>query len=441
MIIWGRNGDGPMKKQISFPGALRSRRRKTLPANGGRHIQQGKGKWGTLLALILVLLSFAALGESAEEITSRCELTPASNKKKFDRALDDNYRTYWNSSAGKGAAIGVKAPDGEEIGAVWFQWYEHPHAAAVQVMQGGEWTDLGVTEGAFLSECVELPEGVTECRIANPKTARKSTPLPIAEMHVYSAGELPENVQRWRAPCEKADLMLLAGHPDDELLWFGGILPFYAGVQEKAVQVCIMVPTLPRRRLEELDGLWTCGVRNYPVFGYFRDSFSLSAKDQYARWGEKGVNKLVTGWIRRFRPDVIITHDFKGEYGHGAHQVCADAAVKALDFAADPKQFPDSRQEYGTWDVPKCYIHLYPEGQIDFDWRIPLDRFGGKTAFDVASEAFYCHVSQRHTEYRVEDSGPCDCSLFGLYRSLVGPDEEKNDLFEHLPAYLVTEAD
>ncbi len=399
--------------------------------------KRGIGGW--LVILILILLSASAAGETAREITADCRMTPASKKKEFAKALDGNYRTFWNSSGGKGAAVELKAPAGEEIGAVWFQWYEHPHAAAVQVKQDGKWTDVAATKGEFLSECLILPGGITECRIANPATAKRNTPLPIAELHVYGRGDLPENVQCWEPSCEKADLLLLAGHPDDELLWFGGILPTYAGVQEKEVQVCIMVPTLPRRRLEELDGLWTCGVRNYPVFGYFRDSFSLSAKDQYSRWGEKAVQKLVTEWIRRFKPDVIITHDFEGEYGHGAHQVCADAVVKSLGYAADAKKFPESAKAYGIWDVPKCYIHLYPEGQIRFDWRVPLERFGGKTAFDVASEAFYCHVSQRHTSYMVEDSGPCDCSLFGLYRSLVGPDEKKNDLFEHLPMYLVAE--
>ena len=32
----------------------------------------------------------------------------------------------------------------------------------------------------------------------------------------------------------------------------------------------------------------------------------------------------------------------------------------------------------------------------------------------------------------MEDFGPCDCSLFGLYRSLVGPDERHDDLFENI---------
>ena len=103
-----------------------------------------------------------------------------------------------------------------------------------------------------------------------------------------------------------------------------------------------------------------------------------------------------------------------------------------MRWSSDSKKFKGSDEEFGGWDVPKCYIHLYPENVIDFDWRIPLDEFGGKTAFEVAEAAFACHISQKDTEYVVEDFGPCDCSLFGLYRSLTGPDTEHNDLFENL---------
>ena len=391
-------------------------------------------KWaGWLVFALMTALCFSAAADAARDITAECDFAPVSKKKDFAAALDRNYRTYWNSSGGKGAAVDVTLPEGEEAGGVWFQWYEHEHAVALQVKDAaGEWQEVGATKGQFLSEYLPLPEGTAEFRITNPKSAKRSAPIPLAEIHVYSRGEMPPEVQIWNPPAEKADLMLLAGHPDDELLWFGGVLPTYAGVEKKAVQVCIMVPTLPRRRLEELDGLWTCGVRNYPCFGFFRDSFTLSLSDQYDRWSKEGVYKIVTGWIRRFKPDVVITHDFNGEYGHGAHKACADAVVHALDLATNPKKYKESYQEYGGWDVPKCYIHLYAENVIDFDWRIPLEEFGGKTAFDVATEAFACHISQKDTEYAVEDFGPCDCSLFGLYRSLVGPDTAHNDLFENI---------
>ena len=50
----------------------------------------------------------------------------------------------------------------------------------------------------------------------------------------------------------------------------------------------------------------------------------------------------------------------------------------------------------------------------------------------MAEEGFRCHISQQSTDYHVEDWGPWDNSLFGLYRTTVGPDTEKNDFFENL---------
>ncbi|MBR2664056.1 MAG: hypothetical protein IKE25_10100, partial [Clostridia bacterium] len=60
--------------------------------------------------------------QAARDITRECRITPASKKKEFSKALDNNYKTYWNSAGGKLATIDIQAPKGENIGAVWFQW-------------------------------------------------------------------------------------------------------------------------------------------------------------------------------------------------------------------------------------------------------------------------------------------------------------------------------
>ncbi len=390
----------------------------------------------TVLCLLSDLppVSLSATAEEtreAEEITRLCTIVPATGKKNFKKCLDNSYKTYWRSGGGKGAVITVTVPEGQFASGVWFQWYDHPHAAALQVQdENGVWTECDHSDGLYLSDYLELPELTTHFRIANASGV--SSPFPLAELHIFGAGTRSRKAQVWEPPAEKADLMIVVAHPDDEVLWMGGMMPTYAGEQGKSCQVCMMVPTLPRRRLELLDCLWTCGVRNYPVWGRFRDTFSYSLTKQYKSWGKNNVWKLITGWIRRFRPDVLVTHDFGGEYGHGAHRVCADAVSHCLSAAANEKKYTDSAKEYGTWDVPKCYIHLYSENVIDLDWRIPLEAFDGKTSFEVAEEGFRCHISQQNTDYHVEDSGPWDNSLFGLYRSLVGEDVQKNDLFENL---------
>lgn len=384
-----------------------------------------------LLTMMLLCLCSLALSEEAVELTKKCQYNAKSGRSTFRRCLDGKYTTYWSSGTGENAAVRVTAPKGKTLSAVWFQWYDHPHAVALQVAdENGDWVTVAESAGDYLSDCLLLPEGTTAFRFISPSGVKSR--MLLAALHIYGEGDLPAAVQRWNPPAEKADLMMVVAHPDDEVLWFGGMLPTYAGQEGRTCQVCMMVPTLPRRRLELLDCLWTCGVRNYPVWGKYSDAFSNSLQKQYQRWKKDGVYQLVTGWIRRFQPEVLVTHDIKGEYGHGAHRVCADAVTHCLSLAEQPEQYPDSAQVYGTWAVPKCYLHLYEEGALVLDWSQPLSAFGGKTGLQVAREAFACHISQQHTDYRVEDSGAKDCRKFGLYRSLVGDDVLKNDLFENL---------
>ena len=62
----------------------------------------------------------------------------------------------------------------------------------------------------------------------------------------------------------------------------------------------------------------------------------------------------------------------------------------------------------------------------------PLSAFGGKTAFEIAQEAFALHKSQQVGRYAVTTDGPYDIRRFGLAYSAVGPDKAHDGLFEHL---------
>ncbi len=387
---------------------------------------------GMLVMLCMLFPGFSASADPAAEITQSCEFSIFSGKKTFGQCIDRDYKTYWKTNNSREAYLEVTLPEDCQAGGVMTKWFEHPHAWGVQVQNDqGDWVDAGHTEGSFLTEFLPLPEGTSVFRIANAPGEYRH--FNLMELYIYTAGELPEEVQQWNPPAEKADLMLLAAHPDDEILWFGGTLPRYAGEEKKICQVCTLVPSIACRRIELLDCLWTCGVRNYPVWGNCRDSYSSSLAKQYTIWDRYHIYDIITGWIRRFRPDVLLTHDPGGEYGHGAHRVCADAAVHCIELAGKDTKYPKSAAEYGLWDVPKCYLHLYAEQQIHMDWRQPLEAFDGSTGFDIAVKAFQCHISQQKTDYHVEDWGKYDCSLFGLYRTLVGPDEKMNDFFEHIP--------
>ena len=87
------------------------------------------------------------------------------------------------------------------------------------------------------------------------------------------AGETPSWVQQWNPPLEKADMLLASTHADDELLWFGGAMPVYAGQFGKKVQVSYLIRHGYGRTHELLDGLWTVGITNYPILSDFGDKY------------------------------------------------------------------------------------------------------------------------------------------------------------------------
>lgn len=283
----------------------------------------------------------------------------------------------------------------------------------------------------------------------------------VSEFHAFEDGELPSWVQIWEPPCEVADLMLCSTHSDDEQLFFAGILPYFAGELGLNVQVVYFTSpfTYHDRPHEQLNGLWTVGVRNYPVFGEYYDKYSETKKDAYAHQADYGFSKehmikFQVEMLRRFRPLVVVGHDFEGEYSHGQHMINTDTLTEALPLAADPSYDTDSADKYGTWDTPKTYIHLYGENEIVMNWDEPLEAFGGKTAFEVTQEGFLCHKSQHWTWFygwifgkngntitkasEIKKHSPCK---YGLYRTTVGYDSGIGDMFENLMTYSEQEAE
>lgn len=274
----------------------------------------------------------------------------------------------------------------------------------------------------------------------------------VNEVSLIPPGEVPDWVQRWqRIGDGEADLLLLSTHGDDEQLFFAGLLPWYAAEQGKRVQVVYFTDhrnMTPHRVHEMLNGLWAVGVRDYPVFGSFPDYYTFDMGDAYRYYEDQGYSRekllaFVIENLRRYRPLVAVGHGEKGEYGHGMHQLTADLLKQAVQLSADSSLFPDSAEQYGVWDVPKTYLHLYGENTITMDWDIPLDSFQGKTAYQVSKElGFPSHVSQwadfawyfqgaeKATE--VKKYSPC---FYGLYRTTVGTDEGDGDFFQNLEIF------
>ena len=384
-----------------------------------------------LLMTIALLLPFAALAEEAADITRDCIVNKQEwNEKKPDKVRDDDHATFY-----KGQALTIIAPEGQQIGALLIEWQVQPKNNVVLLRSddGNKFTEILREECKYAQQLIVLdtPESIIRFKAASGE-------MEVNEITVLTTGEIPAYIPQWKDAPEKVDLMLFSTHPDDEVLWFGGLLPYYAGEQDKEVLVVNAVFSTYRRKLELLDALWTCGVDNYPIFFGFADN-NGSLKEIKSAWQGRAYHpdNGPVEVIRQYKPDVVVLQDFRGEYGHNAHILFTQLASKGVENAAISGQHKESEKKYGLWDVPKTYVHLYSENQIDMDWNIPLSAFGGKTALEVAAEALECHVSQMdaNAAWQMEDvsSGQYDNGLFGLWRTTVGPDVLKNDLFENIP--------
>ena len=78
-----------------------------------------------------------------------------------------------------------------------------------------------------------------------------------------------------------SNVLVIAAHPDDELLFFGGTIPDSGVERGLSVVVAYMSYSNTTRKSELLNGLWSMGVRNYPVIGNFHDLYRGTLEAAY----------------------------------------------------------------------------------------------------------------------------------------------------------------
>lgn len=357
---------------------------------------------------------------------------------------DGDERTY--SSADRGS---VTLSCGDGIASLYVVFNRLPEVWTLTAADG---SSVACGENTFLHEFVDVKQllGGTYDQLTLSFSAYTS----IAEIYAFTTDDVPDWVQKWLPPCEEADLLLFSSHSDDEQLFFAGVLPYYAIERGLTVQVAYIINHFDTyaRPHEQLDGLWTVGVRHYPVMTDFPDLYSESEEQALSAFAAYGVEyedfiSYMTDTIRRFKPLVVVSHDLKGEYGHGTHILCAKALTQALEYCNDSSFAPESAEQYGTWLPEKTYLHLYEENQITMDWDTPYESMGGKTPFEMTRLGFECHTSQHWTWFYNWIYGwsvPVSCAAdirsyspckYGLYQTSVGIDSVGGDFFENVTTY------
>jgi LmbE family N-acetylglucosaminyl deacetylase len=394
--------------------------------------------WGVILPI-----RAEANPEKAKDISGKSLVTEYSGLQALDYLFDGKISDGWKTE--EAAHLSLQHEGG--IGSLYLSFGKVYGLYSIINNDTGDVFTAG--EHGFVHEFIDLQEIFGEA----PKSVTIALENGVArlnEITVFSPGQVPETVQQWELPVDgKTDLVLFSTHSDDDQLFFAGLLPYYAVEKEYQVQVVYLTDhhnSAKFRIHEMLNGLWAVGIRTYPIFGPyedFGDTYSMEGcfrKFEKLGWSREQMTGFVVEQLRRFQPMVAIGHDPNGEYGHAQHKVYSQLLMDAVAISADTEKYPETAEKYGVWDVPKTYLHMYKENPIVMDWDQPMENFGGLTPYEVTRDlGFEEHGSQHggwswyfsgaDTAAEIEHYSPCD---YGLYRSTVGEDVNKNDFFENL---------
>jgi len=177
----------------------------------------------------------------------------------------------------------------------------------------------------------------------------------------------------------RAVLAALA-HPDDEVFSSGGMLAGYAADEVQATLVCatrgeageISDPALATpetlgavREAELRCACQALGI-NEPIFLDYRDSGMADTADNgrpeaFCNIPAEEVVPRLVGLIRRLRPQVVVTFDPNGGYGHPDHIAIHRHTVAAFHAAGDAARFPDRGP---VWQPNRLFYTVIPESAI-----------------------------------------------------------------------------
>ncbi|MFC7492910.1 MULTISPECIES: N-acetyl-1-D-myo-inositol-2-amino-2-deoxy-alpha-D-glucopyranoside deacetylase [unclassified Nocardioides] len=211
-------------------------------------------------------------------------------------------------------------------------------------------------------------------------------------------------------------ILLVHAHPDDESIGQGATMAKYAAEGRHVTLVTctagemgeILVPDLEHlaadrddrlgehRKGELADAMAALGVADHRFlggFGTYRDSGmawhpdghavgdpEVIAKHPNAFWNAdltEAADHLVA-IIREVRPQVLVTYDQFGGYGHPDHIQAHRVATYAASLAA----VPSYRKDLGeSWDIPKVYWGAMSESRLRAGLRA-LRAAGDSTTFE-----------------------------------------------------------
>jgi N-acetyl-1-D-myo-inositol-2-amino-2-deoxy-alpha-D-glucopyranoside deacetylase len=220
-----------------------------------------------------------------------------------------------------------------------------------------------------------------EARPTSPEEAVLREAESVLEQAEPSAEESMEALDAGRR------LLLVHAHPDDETIGNGVTMARYVGEGAHVTLVTctlgeegeVLVPELAhlaadqddalgRHRVGELaTAMEALGVRDHRFLGgagRFRDSgmMGLPTNDRPDCFWQADLDEaagLLVQVIREVRPQVLLTYDDDGGYGHPDHIQAHRVAMRGAELAADPAYGPGE-----PWQIAKVYWNAIPESVL-----------------------------------------------------------------------------
>jgi N-acetyl-1-D-myo-inositol-2-amino-2-deoxy-alpha-D-glucopyranoside deacetylase len=184
-------------------------------------------------------------------------------------------------------------------------------------------------------------------------------------------------------------LLLVHAHPDDEVIGTGATMARYAseGVHVTLVTCTlgeegeILVPDLAhlasdradelgQHRIRELaDSMTALGVTDHRFLGgpgRWRDSGMMGTPqndrpDTFWQADLDEATRALVAVMREVRPQVVVTYDEKGGYGHPDHVQAHRVTVAAFERAGDGSYAPETG---APWEPAKLYYTAIPKSVL-----------------------------------------------------------------------------
>jgi N-acetyl-1-D-myo-inositol-2-amino-2-deoxy-alpha-D-glucopyranoside deacetylase len=191
---------------------------------------------------------------------------------------------------------------------------------------------------------------------------------------------------------DKKTILAALAHPDDESFGMGGTLALYASQGHDVYLICATrgeAGTVDPHHLDGYDSIaelreneLRCaashlGLRDVFFLDYRDSGMPGSADNQHPQSQVSApieeVAVKVLGYIRKLKPDVVLTFDEIGGYRHPDHIHIHQATVLAFEKAADAAFHPEAGDPF---QPARLYFHTIPRGFLKFG--VTLIRLFGK---------------------------------------------------------------